>query len=170
MIKWLGIFIVVCCLSSCKDDKVGAEDLKEPSWELDTSSLPKTVRLNAKSEVLVQDWEEFTSFNRSFEAMYSATYREDLVLIIDDLVEHQKTLEASIYPDQFNVPHIKGRQNVLQTYILKVKGDLEYRQDPKPALLEMIIAYNSFRNQFNVLVNNTLPEGMITGGGDAAIK
>ncbi|MFT6795005.1 MAG: hypothetical protein ACJART_000136, partial [Maribacter sp.] len=90
-----------------------------------------------------------------------ATYREDLVLIIEDLVENQKALEVSKYPAQFDIPQVKGRQKVLKTFILKTKGDLEYRQDPKVSMEQMITAYNSLRNQFNVEVNNTLLEELI---------
>ena len=67
-------------------------------------------------------------------------------------------MEAGIYPASFDIPQIKGRQKVFKTYILKTKGDLEYRQDPKESLIEMINAFNNLRNQFNVVVNNTLPD------------
>ena len=67
-------------------------------------------------------------------------------------------MEAGIYPNSFDIPQIKGRQKVFKTYVLKTKGDLEYRQNPKESLVEMITAFNDLRNQFNVVVNNTLPD------------
>ncbi len=47
---------------------------------------------------------------------------------------------------------------MFKTYLLKTKGDLEYRQNPQQSLTEMIEAFNDLRNQFNVTVNNTLPD------------
>ena len=67
----------------------------------------------------------------------------------------------SVYPAEFDIPQIKGRQKVLKTYILKTKGDLEYRLDPENSLKETIQAFNALREQFNVVVNNTLPEDLI---------
>ena len=50
---------------------------------------------------------------------------------------------------------------MLKTYILKTKGDLEYRLNPEDSLKEVIQAFNALREQFNVVVNNTLPEDLI---------
>jgi len=68
-------------------------------------------------------------------------------------VENQKLLEASKYPQQFDIPQIRGRQKVLKTYILKIKGNLEYRQNPEIAIKEMIVAFNNLRQHFNIVVN-----------------
>ncbi|HZJ20127.1 MAG TPA: hypothetical protein VFD35_07215, partial [Pricia sp.] len=62
---------------------------------------------------------------------------------------------------EFDKPQVKSRQKVFKTYILKVKGDIFYRIDPQESVVEMIKAYNAFRNQFNVVVNNTLDTDLI---------
>lgn len=146
---------------SCKDNKVILEEGQESEWGMVVSQLPVKIALNGKSNALVDDWLAFKAFDTSFDRMYDATYKEDLVLIIEDLVENQKALEVSKYPTQFDIPQVKGRQKVLKTFILKTKGDLEYRQDPKVSMEQMITAYNSLRNQFNVEVNNTLLEELL---------
>jgi hypothetical protein len=161
MAKFYYLFVLFLVFVSCKDGPVDLQDGQETEWEIVTSQLPVKIPLNGKSNAIVADWLEFKTFDASFDRMYDVTYREDLVLIIEDLVENQKLLEASKYPVEFDIPQVKGRQKVLKTFILKTKGDLEYRQDPKVSLTEMIAAYNSFRNQFNVEVNNTLPEDLI---------
>ncbi len=161
MSKIYYLFVLFLVFASCKDGPLELEDGQETEWEIVTSQLPVKIPLNGKSSAIVADWMEFKTFDASFDRMYDATYREDVVLIIEDLVENQKLLEASKYPVEFDIPQVKGRQKVLKTFILKTKGDLEYRQDPKVSLTEMITAYNSFRNQFNVEVNNTLPEDLI---------
>lgn len=161
MAKSYYLFMLLVVFVSCKDSNVVLDDGQETDWEIATSQLPVKIQLNGKSNAIVADWPEFRTFDASFDRMYDATYREDLVLIIEDLVENQKLLEASKYPIEFDIPQVKGRQKVLKTFILKTKGDLEYRQDPKVSITEMITAYNSFRNQFNVEVNNTLLEDLI---------
>lgn len=158
-IRYLFTLLVVSV--SCKDINVALDDGQETEWEIVASQLPTKIALNGKSKSIVADWLAFNTFDASFDRMYDATYREDLVLIIEDLVENQKALESSTYPVEFDIPQVKGRQKVLKTFILKTKGDLEYRQDPKVSITEMIAAYNSFRNQLNVEVNNTLPEDLI---------
>lgn len=155
-ISYLLLFLIA--FSACKDEKLITDEADASGSTIATETFPSKLVLNAKSQEVVKDWSAFSAFDLNFDRIYKAAYREDLVLIMDDLVENQKKLEASNYPEPFNIPQIKGRQKVLKTYILKVKGDLEYRQDPSVAIGEMIAAYNNFRNQFNVEVNNTLPE------------
>ncbi len=161
MPKICYLFAVLFLLISCKENKVVVEEEQENDWAMVANKLPRKIALNGKSQAAVKDWQAFTTFDTSFDRMYEATYREDLVLIIDDLVESQNNMEKSPYPIKFDIPQVKGRQKVLKTFILKAKGDLEYRQDPKTSIEEMIAAYNSFRNQFNVVVNNTLPKDLI---------
>lgn len=161
MSKICYLFVLLIVFVSCKDTNVVLDEGQESEWEISASQLPVKVALNGKSKTIVADWIAFKTFDASFDRMYDATYREDLVLIIEDLVENQKSLEASNYPAEFDIPQVKGRQKVLKTFILKTKGDLEYRQDPKVSITEMIAAYNSFRNQLNVEVNNTLPKDLI---------
>jgi len=160
MPKIYYLVITLLVAFSCKDTKVTLEEAEESEWGIEASQLPVKSALNGKSKALVQDWLAFKTFDATFDRMYDATYREDLVLILEDLVENQKALEGSKYPVQFDIPQIKGRQKVLKTFILKTKGDLEYRQDPKVSMEQMIAAYNSLRNQFNVEVNNTVLEDL----------
>ncbi len=167
MPKIYYLFVLFLVISSCRDDKVISEDNSDTGWDLVASALPGKIALNPKSEAIISDWVAYKTFDTNFDRIYKATYREDLVLIIDDLVENQKLLEASTYPTEFDIPQVKGRQKIVKTFILKTKGNLEYRQDPKMAIEEMIAAYNGFRNQFNVVVNNTLPKDLISTVNDA---
>ena len=113
--------------------------------------------------LILKDWSEFDAVETSFDALYNVENREDLKLVIEDLIEKQKLLEASEYPEIFDKPQIKSRQKVFKTYFLRVKGNLEYRLDPQEPVLEMINAYNAVRNQFNVSLNNTLDTKLILG-------
>lgn len=162
MPKIYYLLIILFALHSCKDDKVLLDETNPLESGLAANTFPLKLKLNSKSEDLVKDWLAFKAFDANFDRIYKATYTEDLVLIVEDLVENQKKMEASSYPVAFDIPQIKGRQKVLKTFVLKTKGDLEYRQDPTASIEEMIAAYNNFRNQFNVEVNNTLPEEFLS--------
>lgn len=153
------VFLIALLLvSSCKDAVFDTAKVKESGWEITADSLPKKSRVDAKAQNFLNEWEEFTALERSFDKIYTAEFREDFVLTIEELIENQKKMEVSEYPEVFDIPQIRGRQKVFKTYILKTKGNLEYRQDPKQSILEMIKAFNNLRNQFNVVVNNTLPD------------
>lgn len=161
MPKIYYLFAILFVFSGCKDQKSTMDENDQTESSIAADKFPSKLALNAKSKDLVKDWLAFKAFDANFDRIYKATYREDLVLIVDDLVENQKKMESTKYPSKFDIPQVKGRQKVLKTFILKAKGDLEYRQDPKIAIEEMIGAYNNFRNQFNVEVNNTLTEDFI---------
>ncbi|TLP76990.1 hypothetical protein [Maribacter sp. ACAM166] len=158
MLKILFFFIVMILVASCKDAVSETANAQESGWEVVTDSLPKKNSVDSKVQMILNDWLEFSAMERSFDKIYTTEFREDFVLIIEELVENQKKVEQGVYPVTFDIPHIKGRQKIFQTYILKTKGDLEYRQNPKESILQMITAFNDLRNQFNVVVNNTLPD------------
>ena len=157
MPKIIFFLIAVLLASSCKEAVSETENVQESQWDV-TDSLPNKVSVDSKAQTILNEWKDFIALERSFDKIYSTENREDFVLIVDELVENQKKMEVGIYPTAFDIPQIKGRQKVFKTYVLKTKGDLEYRQNPRKSLIEMITAFNDLRNQFNVVVNNTLPD------------
>lgn len=158
MLKMFTFFIVLVFISSCKNVVSESTTVQDSGWDTVLDSLPLKSRVDSKAQTILNDWLEFIAMERSFDKMYTSEFREDFVLIVEELVENQKKMEESNYPTAFDIPQIKGRQKIVKTYILKIKGDLEYRQNPKESMLEMITAFNNLRNQFNVVVNNTLPD------------
>lgn len=141
---------------SCGQDKSPAQGQDSQTTGFNTKKFPKKTAINDKAAGLIKNWPEFNAFDASFDAVYRVANEEDLKLVIEDLIEKQKLLEASAYPELFNKPQIKSRQKVLKTFILKTKGNLEYRINNRETAIEMINAYNALRNQFNVMANNTL--------------
>ena len=161
MSKMFVFLFVASLVLACKDAPIASADSQDAGWTLDAATLPKKSTVNTKAATILSGWNEFAAFETSFDRLYTSVYAEDLILVTEDLIEKQKELEASPYPLEFNIPQIKGRQKVLKTYILKIKGDLEYRVSPEASLKEMIGAFNALRDQFNVVVNNTLPQDLI---------
>ncbi|MGC1515269.1 MAG: hypothetical protein WA810_06800 [Maribacter sp.] len=150
--------MLVMLVHACKEAASETAIAQDSGWQIDTDSLPKKSTVDAKAQVILNTWKEFAVLERSFDKVYTTEFREDFVLTIEELVENQKKLETGMYPEAFNIPQIKGRQKIFKTYLLKTKGDLEYRQNPKESIIEMITAFNDLRDQFNVVVNNTLPD------------
>lgn len=161
MSKFLYFLLFLVVLGSCKQGVSENETAEESSFEIMANELPKVVPINAKATEILLKWKEYDDFDKSFNRIYTIDFREDLVLVIEELIEKQKLLEKGEYPEQFNIPQVKGRQKVMKTYILKIKGDLEYRINPEDSIKELITAYNAMRDQFNVTVNNTLPTELI---------
>lgn len=158
MSKMFVFLIALMFICSCKDAVSDTANVQGAGWEIVVDSLPLKSRVDSKAQPILDGWLEFTALEKSFDKIYTTEFREDFVLTVEELVENQKKLEDGEYPEAFDIPQIKGRQKIFKTYILKTKGDLEYRQNPKKSIVEMITAFNDLRNQFNVVVNNTLPD------------
>tara|TARA_R110002167_G_scaffold163242_7_gene359978 strand:+ start:629 stop:1123 length:495 start_codon:yes stop_codon:yes gene_type:complete len=148
-------------LFSCKKEKKRTALEDNSSFEIATDGWPQKIPLNDKSQTFVNEWQEFRDMDTSFDALYTVDNREDLTLVIEDMIEKQKVLAESIYPGVFDRAQIKGRQKVFKTFVLKVKGDLIYRLDPQASVLELIKAYNDLRNQFNIMTGITLDTNLI---------
>ncbi|MDT7828623.1 hypothetical protein RQM65_08100 [Pricia sp. S334] len=157
------ILLVFLCvgMASCKEKEPELLSSETSTYYISTENWPKKTTVNTKAQEILADWSEYQEFDTNFDALYNVANRDDLSLTVEDLIEKQIALEASEYPETFNKPQVKSRQRVFKTYMLKVKGDLFYRTDPRESVVEMIEAYNAFRNQFNVITNNPLDTDLI---------
>lgn len=161
MKKLFFLGVVVCLFMGCKQEEKTASVAAVPEADFETKKFPPKVAINARATDSIKNWPEFKAFETSFEAVYRIENKDDLSLVLEDLIEKQKLFEASVHPKLFDNPQIRSRQRVLKTFILKTKGNLEYQIDTREATIEMITAYNALRNQFNVMVNNTLDTKLI---------
>ncbi|QLG44914.1 hypothetical protein [Costertonia aggregata] len=157
VVLWIFIFVLVSCKKESKD--IVQEDNTDSG--LVTAKWKKKTSLNAEAQALVEDWVEFNALETSFDALYTVENIEDLTLVLEDLIQKQKQLQDADYPEAFDKPQVKSRQKVLKTFILKAKGNLEYQLDIDEVVPELIYAHNAFLNQFNVLVNNKLPDEIL---------
>ncbi len=161
MVRFIVLILICFGFVSCQEKKADLVSGDTSTYELSSEKWPDKLDIDSKARDILKDWPEYNVFETSFDALYNVANRDDLSLTIEDLIEKQNALEASKYPEAFDKPQVKSRQKVFKTYILKVKGDIYYRIDPQESVVEMIKAYNAFRNQFNVVVNNTLDTDLI---------
>lgn len=153
-----ALFLLVI---SCKEGNTGVD--KEQSQEVvfNLKNLPKKTGINPDAKEVLKDWVEFNAMETSFDALYKVQDKEGLTLVVEDLIEKQKLLEASDFPEEFNAPQIKSRLKVIKTAILKTKFSLEYGVDTAEPTRALAVAYNAFRNQFTVIVNSRLDTTLI---------
>ncbi len=161
MRRFFFSWVLLVSLVACRQEQPKTVANNLVSFEIITENWPKKSKVNSQAQAILGDWTEYKALETSFDALYTVENREDLSLVIDGLIEKEKELTKSEYPVRFNVPQIKGRQKTFKTFVLKVKGDLFYRLDTEQSVLEMIKAYNAFRSQFNVIINNTLDMKLI---------
>lgn len=154
---FLAFFLLVFIVSSCGETKKKViADQEEEGVTFNAKKLPNKVELDPKAIEILEQWSAYQEYNQSIDALYKIRNNEELALALDQIIEKQKQLKKSKYPEIFDKPHIKSRQKVIMNFTLKAKAALEYRTDPLLPVTEMIEAYNAYRNQFTVLVNNTL--------------
>ena len=152
---------MVLFLISCKDGNTGVDREQTQEVVFNLKNLPKKTGINPEANEILKDWVEFNALETSFDALYKVQDQEGLTLVVEDLIEKQKLLEVSVFPEEFDVPQIKSRLKVIKTAILKAKFSLEYGVDPMEPSTALSKAYNAFRNQFSVIVNSRLDTTLI---------
>ncbi len=165
MLKFFVLGVVTLVFISCGSGNKQEETTDTSVFDISTEKWPKKTPIHSKAMDILKSWPEFNALETSFDALYSVENKEDLKLVIEDLIEKQKLLADSQYPEFFDISQIKSRQKVFKTYVLKAKNYLEFQQDPHEPALEMINAYNVFRNHFNIIINNTLDTKLILEDG-----
>ena len=156
MYKYLVLFLVILTGLGCKTE--AEETVSAPTDELifEVQSLPKMKKATGKAVGAVNSWAELRAFDQSLERIYKVSGREDFMLVVEELLELYEAMRTSQAPESLQSPQIISRFNVVKTYLLKLKADLEYRIDPEGSTLELIEAYNAAMDQCNTLVNTTL--------------
>ncbi len=152
--------LVFMLLISCKQDKSKVTE-DTSTFDISTENWPRKTRINTKANTILKAWSAYGDLDKTFDGLYTVENTEDLSLIVEDLIERQQLMAESEYPESFDKPQIKSRQKVFHTFILKTKGDLEYRVDPQQSVRQMIDAYNVLRHQFDIITNNTLDIEML---------
>jgi len=164
MRKYLCILLGLMLLFGCRDQKK-VEDTKENGFgTFSFQDYPKEVEMDTLVLPIVKGWPEYMAMENSFAVLKRATNLEDVKLAIDDLIEKEEALSEGDYPTEFDKLQIKGRQRVFRTFLLKVKANLVDSRDIHEGMEQMVIAYNAFKNQFNILSNKTLNAKLILDG------
>lgn len=161
MRKLLGVLVVFCILLGCKKKEETAQETETVNLEFQIQKMPSKLPINPEATAIVRNWKEFSTFNVSIDVLYKATNNEDLSLAIDDLIEKEKKMAEGKYPELFDTFQVKSRQQVMKTYLYKVKASILENQETTQPTIEMLEAYNALRKQFNVILNSQLDKELI---------
>ena len=161
MQKLLIIIFFFGIALGCK--KEGKQDLTDENTKVffTFQDMPKSQEIDNEAKEILKNWKEFQELKSSFEVLYRASNNEDLALAIDDLLEKEKTLREGDYPEVFDRPQVKSRQQVLRTYLLKAQASIIDQTDVNEPMKEFLLANNAWRNQFSLLVKNKLDVKLI---------
>ncbi|QWX83885.1 hypothetical protein H0I23_15760 [Cellulophaga sp. HaHaR_3_176] len=155
--KKLIVLALICFGAiSCAEKKVEEEKIDKSKTLVALKKLPKSNEPNEKASLILHDWTEYNAFHSAFRSIYNVDNREDLTIALEGLIEKQKLLEASTYPEEFDRPDIKSRLRTVRTYVLKTKLDMEFDINPRESVIQMVTAYNALSNQFSIVVKSTL--------------
>lgn len=156
--------IAFCFLlfSGCRDTAETDAVAVAEEESLKGEEFPEKAVLRPEVREVVNTWPEFQELENSMESLYRVENREELQLLIDELIEKEKALAESDYPDLFNKPQVFSRQKVFKTHLLRVKANLEYRKGTRDAVEGMIGAYNILCNQFSVLLRSNLNTDLLS--------
>ncbi|WP_273565315.1 hypothetical protein [Maribacter halichondriae] len=116
MNKFLFSALLALMLVSCNSNNGNGQPEDTYDSTISTEKWPKKNSIGAKALSIISDWPEYGAMDISFDALYTVENREDLALVVEDLIEKQKLLEASKYPEAFDIPQIKSRQKVFKTF------------------------------------------------------
>ncbi|MEM9077331.1 MAG: hypothetical protein AAGC43_09835 [Bacteroidota bacterium] len=160
MQKTIAFFILLLVLG-CKEKQEPEIDSQEELLEFNYQKLPKKLQVNLEATAFLDEWTEFKALNASIDVLYKSTNNEDLSLAIDDVLEKEKALSGSTYPEPFDTFQVKSRQRVFRTLLLKVKASILNKSDTTGPTVEMLEAYNIIRQQFNSILSSQLDTKLI---------
>lgn len=154
MMKTILAAIIILMFFSCKQVKDKSVEANS-NYLVSVDTWPKTSKFNSNTQEILDSWTAYKAFDEGINNFYTIENREDLNLIIEDLVEKYELLKSSKFPAEYDKSQIKSRLKVVHTFILKTKGNLDYGLDPEEPVIETLNAYNALRNQLNIISNNT---------------
>ncbi|GLU42958.1 hypothetical protein [Allomuricauda sp. NBRC 101325] len=161
MRKLLVLMMITSYLLGCKKTETVTETAQNDDLEFNYQKMPSKATINLNAAAIVENWGEFNALNSSIDVLYKATNNEDLALAIDDLIEKEKNLEKGKYPELFDSFQVKSRQQVLRTYMYKVKASILENQPTTEPTVQLLEAYNALRKQLNVIMNSQLDKKII---------
>lgn len=152
VILGMGLILALGCRSP--DQK---EALEAPSViEEEIQALPDLVPLEPEAREILNIWPQYVSLENRLSTLPDVKNREEMELLLEELKQICKQVEDNAFPAPFEKPSVRSRIKVLRTYLGKLEAANYYRLDYQEPVSELMEAYNAIRQQFNVIVNNTL--------------
>jgi hypothetical protein len=153
----IAIFLIALLFfAGCNTKVEQAQEPPEETTESGTAELPAPAQIDAGARQILDGWAEYQSLEDRLAVLMEAGNEEEMKLLLEELNQICKRLEESSFPEAFDQPAVRSRLKVIQTYLGKLEAALFYRLDYREPLRELMQSYNALREQFNVIVRNTL--------------
>ena len=161
MRKCVFLFLFFLVIISCKEEAAKEVEVEEVPGSFSIQDYSKLQELAPDATEIVSSWPEFMAMEISMDVLKRASNTEDLKLAIEDLIEKEKALAESSYPKTFDILQIRSRQQLLRTFLYKVKGNLMDSREINESMEELITAYNAFKKQLNSISEKSLDVQLI---------
>ena len=153
----ISVFLIVLLVfSGCNSRVAETPETSEVSSDTDLKEFPEVVQIDAGAREILDGWAEYRSLEDRMAVLREAENEEEMKLLLEELDQICTQLEESTFPESFEQPSVRSRIKVIRTYFGKLEAALFYRLDYNEPLRELLQSYNALREQFNVIVRNTL--------------
>ena len=152
-----SVFLIVLLLFFACNSRV--EEAPETSGVTSGAAiqeLPEVAEIDSGAREILDGWAEYRSLEDRMLVLKEAGNVEEMKLLLEELNQISTQLEESTFPGAFDQPSVRSRIKVIRTYLGKLEAALFYRLDYDEPLRELLESYNALREQFNVIVRNTL--------------
>ncbi|TNF74008.1 MAG: hypothetical protein EP302_03310 [Bacteroidetes bacterium] len=153
----ISVFLIVFLVfSGCNSRVEETSETSESVTGTDVQEFPEVARIDAGAREILDAWAEYRSLEDRMAVLREAENEEEMKLLLEELNQICTQLEESTFPVTFEQPSVQSRLKVIRTYLGKLEAALYYRLDHDEPLRELMESYNALREQFNVIVRNTL--------------
>jgi hypothetical protein len=148
----LGVLTLLSCRSHGPDEPEGSGSVIEE----EIKALPELVSVDPRAREILDQWPHYMSLEKRLPALAEVKSREEMELLLEELNQICQQIEDNAFPEPFERPSVRSRQKLLRTYLKKLEAANYYRLDYQEPVSELMDAYNAMRQQFNIIVGNTL--------------
>ena len=153
--KLVTLFALILVLTTACQKKeqapVASPDVPEAQQQLKAVTPPEIIRLKPGYETEIAQWEAYNRLAFEMQKFQKAAPGEHSV-IVEELLESEKELSKSDFPEKFNIPAVKSRVLVFKTYVLQTKSLLIGEPLANDTLTKqqakVIAAFNALKKQF----------------------
>ena len=160
--------LVYMMLMACqqKEQVPAAEDPVQETQEQEAvaEALPSILKLKPSYETEITQWEAFNNLEIEMQKFQKAV-QNDNTLIVEDLINLEKQLSESGFPEKFDIPAIKSRLRVFKTYLLQTKALTNERTADsrlrKTQCRKILTAFNAVKKQLAQTLTGDLTEQLL---------
>ncbi|WP_146746614.1 hypothetical protein [Sinomicrobium soli] len=125
MSKYFLLTGFVLVLAGCRGDKdknntAEQEKAAETTEQAEEVKVPEFWQFGETEQEELAAWEQYTAFSTAIKD-YAAEEEGDLLMQIDNILEKEKELSDSGFPQKFNHPSVKSRLSVVNTFLLQTR-------------------------------------------------